>query len=278
MLDLEEAPVLKKRPVSPVNSMYTWSKYSGIQPFWEFPKTGEYASFLSLEIECENVNYASNIIKKFDFLTSEEDNSLRLGGREFINNIPLQLKDYHEKLPVLFEELQKQQVQFSHRTSIHVHNNVLFKTRVELNLYVLMYFLVEPQLYAFAGRDRKYSNFCVPNSSLLRLFHGWEKFKSFPKYCGLSGCRFQDLGTLEWRHFPGTFDVKKLLQWLEMITLLDLYTNKIKLSSDKEYFKLEEYWLCNPNIAIEEIRKVFPYIEISEQDVAYNSLVYQGML
>lgn len=90
------------------------------------------------------------------------DGSLR-DGKEYILRAPLNLKDALEAFSNLRSAIQESEaeVDFSFRTSIHVHMNCLELTSEQVKQLVYTCLLLEPALLSFAGEERKHNRFCL---------------------------------------------------------------------------------------------------------------------
>jgi hypothetical protein len=189
-----------------------------------------------------------------------EDGSLRNYGREFVS-YPVAGEDIEFALDILNNHLESNKetkgYEFTDRTSVHVHMNVLDMTIEELLKLLLVYISVEPVMYNFCGGNRHKNVFCVPvnqtglcrnlgkafssktRDSVLRLRENWRK------YLGFNILPFTTLGTVEYRQMVGTNDIKKLHQWINMIfgikdyaishTFQELQDEILSLNTSSEY-------------------------------------------
>lgn len=250
---------------------------TGFLSQWGYPTGRETPPLLSLEIEVENVCHRLTFPKdssgRYDLFSTTEDNSLRNNGIEIISNKPLTIGEAGPIIAEVFRVLEVEEATFSHRTSIHVHNNMLFKTELDIVAYVFLYSLVEDALYDFAGRNRKYSNFCVPILSRHLTRMNLPSIKDLPKYCGLSSFRMRDLGTIEWRHFPGTFNFPKLMLWLEMIHNLDLHCRH----TTEDTYNAYRFLNVDVDAIVPILHNIFVYLDINPEKVARNLLLLRGM-
>lgn len=159
-------------------------------------------------------------------LVVTHDHSLRNNGYEY-KTLPHNKKETLE----LFDYLHKQlkigdpKLQFSERTSIHVHVNCRPYEIGTLRNLVLTYALLEPLFFSFVGDGRKNNIFCVPlNFTFLpevykkdvaqmhKLWHKYTAFNILPLSAGNQS--EQGLGTIEYRHLYGTKDRKIFEKWL----------------------------------------------------------------
>jgi len=156
---------------------------------------------------------------------------------------------------------------FSNRTSVHVHVNLLDSTIPEIKAFVLLYLCFERLLYAVAGGDRDKSIFCVPlthagyvsrlsqvfavpDEDVMELMH---VIKHWHKYTGFNLLCLSQKGTAEFRHLPGTLNVKTISNWIALITCIK------DISKTQEYTVwLKEITALNTNSQYDGfIQKVF---------------------
>ena len=185
-------------------------------------------SLVGIEVEVENVLHIDPNIP-LGFWSIHEDGSLRNNGREFKTK-PMPIKYVHSALIQLFRGLNNS-IDFSRRTSIHVHMDVRHLTLSQLYGMVFTYAAVENILFKFAGEDRRKNIFCVPvtetlglssaSADMLKFLYDIENWWS--KYSACNMLPIKHFGTLEFRQMPGTNNVKKLLIWIDLLSQLKIY-------------------------------------------------------
>lgn len=190
-------------------------------------------SLVGLEIEVENVMYIDPNIP-LAFWKIAEDGSLRNNGREF-KTLALPLNSVEPALTQLARGLNPN-VDFSVRTSVHVHQDVRGMTLNQLIGMLLTYVSVENLLFKYAGNNRRNSIYCVPlaDTDFLTRMDSREKLMNmlrdvghnWHKYSALNLLPIRTFGTVEYRHMPGTLEVKKLLIWVDLLSRLKLYAYK----------------------------------------------------
>lgn len=196
----------------------------------------DYPAFLGVEVEVENIHKSISLPT---FWKSTEDGSLRNGGVEFVSE-PLRPKQALQATVALWlfmKRLSSKNPDFSWRSSIHDHLSILELHEDEFRRLLLLCFLLEDILFAFAGEDRRESMFCVPLTEsvtfdlLSSYIRGKKKFQDFatqwPKYTAINLCRVYEyqslqgpkpaIGTIEFRHLGGTTDVRRVLLWHTII-------------------------------------------------------------
>lgn len=212
----------------------------------ELPRVSAKESDLfGLEVEIERVQGAmegwSSFVTEVFPWSLHGDGSLRNHGCEFISRAA-SYEDMRRMIPSLFLLIKKYSpnADFSWRTSIHVHMNVRDLTATQLMDMIILYLIFENSLFQYASASRKQSIFCVPllesKGVLRKILSLWDaahknkgpSFRSsiidlqtvWEKYGSLGIFQLRNYGTLEFRHFPGTWDVKKILGWLGLIQQL----------------------------------------------------------
>ena len=111
-------------------------------------------TYIGIEVETENV-------KRFNqhspYWRMIEDGSLRNSGREFITP-PIRAWRVEHALVQLFDHELNSDIEFSERTSIHIHMNVRTLTVPQLETLIMAYLVFEKVLFNYVGNDR-YSNY-----------------------------------------------------------------------------------------------------------------------
>jgi len=199
------------------------------------PSQHPYSALLGLEVETENVARKYKDDQTPAGWEAKGDGSLRL-GTEFVSCVATEAEMHYliTSLYLFFVEQLKRKPNFSWRTSIHVHLNCRALNTDTLSNLLLLYPVFEMLLFNFADEQRKTSNFCVPIvesnyayrmrrfvcspsgavKPIFVLADQWEK------YSALNLSRLPDLGTVEFRHMCGTWDIVKLAQWIGLIGAL----------------------------------------------------------
>jgi hypothetical protein len=179
---------------------------------------------LGIEVEVENYTTTDKSVSQV--WTRKEDGSLRNDGVEWVS-APLLASDIPAALfNLLGQYLDKDQCCFSPRTSIHVHANMQEWEPEQVAVLVSWYTVFEKLLYRFTGRGRANNIYCVPlmeNPSTLRYLLTQEFIAAadrWTKYTGLNLLPLRNLGTVEFRHMHGTFDIKKVVTWIRLLCRL----------------------------------------------------------
>ena len=220
---LEQLQVYKPLPIvnfSAFESIFTTS-FPDILTY-QFPNP---EGLIGIEVEVENAGRAQ--VEPIVWY-QKSDGSLRNNGIEWVS-YPLPTNQIERALTWLYKYVLHSKVDFSIRTSIHIHLNVRNMTPDQVRSLIIAYMAVEKLLFKFEGTGRYKSIFCVPleECSLLDIlntyiendFHGdfWMKYTAF------NLCPIMSFGTVEFRHMHGTKDFKKIMDWISLIQRLELY-------------------------------------------------------
>jgi len=163
-----------------------------------------------------------------------KDGSLRGESMEYIFTKPLPIDEVKSALEGLQEEFKKDgsRIDFSFRTSVHVHVNC---QQMEMNQYlnfIYTYFLLEEPLINFCGALRKGNRFCLRLSdadgvldTINMLFtHGSQAFQYVNqervRYASINLCSTAKFGSLEFRAMEGNLDVDRLVTWAKALVTL----------------------------------------------------------
>jgi hypothetical protein len=156
------------------------------------------------------------------------DGSLRNNGCEIVTK-PLSAENALKEVSNVHHKIVKfGPNRFSARTSTHVHVNMLSFTMEQVRMFLLLYAASESYFFSYCP-DRAHNIHCVPLSQTMlpELFNcpidtiisKWSKYTAF------NMLPLNSLGTVEFRHLPGTNDLEVLQSWLEDISHL-WYTAK----------------------------------------------------
>jgi len=213
-----------------------------------------------LELEIEAASFEWEIAG----MEAKEDGSLRNNGVEFVLR-PMTYSHVQYVLTSFFQRAglhTDNDVNYSERTSIHVHTNCLDLTIEQVTSILMLYQVFEDLLFEWVGNDRKDNIFCVPWSQT-QLTHGalnsLESFVNMAsvdrnKYTAVNIVPLKSLGTIEWRHMAGTCNVIRIMQWLRFIghfyrivrnnSLETIRDRVVNLNTTSEYEAIVN-WLFN---------------------------------
>lgn len=187
-----------------------------------------------IEVEVENILYINPNIP-LCWWQIKEDGSLRNNGREFVSH-PLPQWATPYALTQLFDGLNKD-CDFSHRTSVHIHQDIRALTITQLLTLLLTYIAVENLLFKFAGTHRRRGIYCIPLTET-RLLDSIQSTKSFydtlrnaehiwSKYSAFNIIPAISQGTIEYRHLPGMANTTKILAWIDLLSKLKIWAYKV---------------------------------------------------
>ena len=210
----------------PMDYLTSFIELHKLPQSYEFP---DVKSIVGIEVEVENVK-AIDVNVTLAFWRVTDDGSLRNNGKEFVST-PLRSQHIEPALEQLFKGLNSD-IDFSGRTSIHVHLNARTFTPDNMCAFVMTYLVLENLLFKYVGNNRRSNIYCVPiqdTSIFDKLPKDWAANtidhirRSWSKYTALNLLPLGDKGTVEFRHMPGTTDIKKLLIWITMIQKIKLF-------------------------------------------------------
>jgi Putative amidoligase enzyme len=189
------------------------------------PCTGVWDATLlyGVELEIESAGGGGEWV--FPGITITTDGSLRNEGREFITS-PMTFSNLHHCLERFFKKSGVTAANYSERCSVHVHTNCRDLTLNQIKGLCLLYQVFERLFYKYAGADRDKNIFCTPwnqtmlSQKLLSDDAFLHKLRDWQKYTGLNLLPLRDLGTVEWRHLPGTPDLEMIMNWCRLIGCL----------------------------------------------------------
>lgn len=262
--------------------------YFALVPAWkkfnaQNPNIIKSTTRLGFEIEMEKV---PNLPDAPPLWAIIKDDSLRNSGLELISDPLPDL--YIKKAFFLFQsflhKIAHKNPDFSWRTSIHIHCNTQDMPLPKFLFALRLYLIFESVFYAIAGQERDASNFCVPlkesnlDELLTKIFLSTSGktlstlISQWPKYTGLSLFRMLDLGTVEFRHFPGSENWKELSIWTNMI--LCWYNAAMSLDIDIMDKKIRELNTSS------EYREVFSLVfkDVIPFKDKYQDLMEQGVV
>lgn len=190
-------------------------------------------TYIGIEVEVENVHVFKQTSPYWRMI---EDGSLRNSGREFITP-PIRAWRVERALTQLFNIELNQDIDFSERTSIHIHMNIRTLTVPQLESLIITYILFEKVLFNFIGNNRYNNIFCVPivetdiGENLLSMITNKNPEVFWQKYTALNLLPIMSKGTIEFRHMSGTKDIERLITWINLLLSL----KKFALQKTPEY-------------------------------------------
>ena len=200
---------------------------------------------VGIEIDAEAVNVSK--FKNLKLWRIINDPSLRNNGREFITK-PIFGQDVINAL----DEFEKccakadNYVEFTWRTSTHVHVDVREMDMESLQRFLELYIITEPHLFSYCSPERYRSIYCLPVSAAEYAIPLWGKILNYAeageermvkdslmslvKYQALNLLPILRQGSIEFRHLQGTPSKAVILPWINML----LSMQKIAIEKPKE--------------------------------------------
>lgn len=188
---------------------------------------------VGVEIECEG---ESLVQMDTETWRTEPDGSLR--GRfpefsaEYVMRQPVMIQDIGAALDEIIQEQANATLNFSFRTSVHVHVNVQHLTEPEMLAFLYLCLLVEEPLMNFCGESRKGNRFCLRYSDaegydktldglflngagLIPVLNGNQI-----RYAAINVHSLRKYGSIEFRGMRGTMDKAILQPWCETLVCI----------------------------------------------------------
>lgn len=191
------------------------------------------AGIFGIEIECEGNNLVPVINAVWNTV---DDGSLRgvfpVSRCEWVMQAPLPLNATIDAVKLLAKENERAQLNFSFRTSLHVHMNVQELTFDQYLALIYTYLLLEEPLMRFCGQQRLGNRFCLrirdAEAFLDTLEHMSEMGEAFLRhimedqirYASVNIAATKKYGSLEFRGMRGTLDVNVISTWLTALNRL----------------------------------------------------------
>lgn len=185
---------------------------------------------IGIEVEVENVRRIGPNFTIVPLWLLKQDGSLRNNGHEFVTPGVLPVSLAEIALRFLKQELNSD-VDFSKRTSVHIHLDIRQLTFKQLLGLLFTYVVVENLLFKFVGNNRRNNIFCVPLSETNLIYrlsdHPIQSLQAIEdwwhKYSALNLLPISKFGSIEFRHLPGTLSIEPLLQWIDLICCLKVF-------------------------------------------------------
>ena len=193
-------------------------------------------TLVGIEIELEKVTSIDTNNNEFrKYWNVVEDGSLRDGGLEYVLTRPFAGEDLISALNIFDKVIAKsgKRIQLSSRTSIHVHIDVRELTYAQVMRFVSLYAVFEDALFKVAGEERKNGIYATSLSNAEGYLQvlgkegdnpdkmmGVQNISYFSKY---SACNLQAIrtyGSLEFRNHEGTYDIGRILRWVNILLSL----------------------------------------------------------
>lgn len=190
-----------------------------------YPRNAKTQGDVGIEVEVEAAGQLPTIDTTWWKTTN--DPSLR-GGMEYINKAPMPVDDRKlARITKLTSQLESPLIRVnkdSHRTSIHVHNNVNDFTPVQVWTGVTAYWLLENLLFQWIGREREGLLFCLRlcDAEFILKYVKEDLATDVPfqmvntdniRYASINLAAIARYGSLELRGMRGTIDPVLIDNW-----------------------------------------------------------------
>lgn len=229
-----------------------------------------------IEIETEGKNLSLNIPPQWLIY---DDGSLR--GRfpdekaEYVLAAPLNLQAAVKAVKDLAKAQANAILNFSFRTSVHVHYNVCKFTEDQVLNLIYTYYLLEIPIMNLCGEHRVGNRFClrlkdcdgISNVLTDIVSNGLKRVKLYGgdaiRYAALNLDALAKFGSVEFRGMQGTLDTTVLTGWLGLISNLGAYAK-----SKQNIVEIHNSFIGQPTVKF--VREVVG-------DGFYELLFYSGM-
>jgi len=215
----------------------------------EIPVTADYAlphpaTSVGIEIEMEGLR--GRRLHGLRWWDVKEDGSI-INGVELVSK-PIWGTAITEALNEVRPHLECRQAYPSHRSSVHVHLNVLDLEMPQISKMLQLYLIMEKVLFnQHESWDRKNNLFCVPAYTSYRIQEVYKSaidklntnevpYRLLPhKYAALNPNCINTFGTLEFRHMGSSVDVEEIKKWVEVVLQM-----KVAVLLDVDFSNPEE--------------------------------------
>jgi len=209
----------------------------------------------------------------------EQDGSLRGNAFEFISN-PMMMGHLLSELQGFFQTTQFNQENYTDRTSVHVHVNMLDMTPEQLSTLCLVYSVFESILFQFVGHYRDTNIYCIPwaqcryNYNMVQelIDNVGKPVSRWQKYTALNLVPLGNQGTVEFRHMHGTSDMNKLTTWINTLGSLVAYAQRTPLQELTETLKVLNDTSAYKKFYESVMGKYLPFTNV------YEPLLYKGVV
>lgn len=197
-------------------------------------------TYVGLEFEVEGFRDSSSNYNHLTYLKCVGDSSLRNFGMELIFRSPFNGNNIIQAVEEYINVCNELAVEFSKRTSIHVHLDMREATTDDITRLVATYLIIERILYKFIGNMRDASIFCIPCykasgdiKDIVDILDGPSTASDFintrNKYAGMFLGPLSTQGSVEFRHMEGNMDFNRIITWINIL----LSIKKFAMSTDK---------------------------------------------
>lgn len=199
--------------ITPRNNAESSALYRDLYYYWKIVDDG------SLR------NYGGGLAKEFVLLKG-------LFGTDLLDSLYIFDKYVHSL---------KVKPKCSDRTSVHIHLDVRNLEEEELTNLILLYTFSERVLFKYCGEERNKNIYClsfeeaqgtnfeVVDMNPASYVHN---ITNESRYSALNLASISKFGTLEFRHHPGTYDIGRMTEWINIIMSLKRACREIKIDAE----------------------------------------------
>lgn len=202
------------------------------------------------------------------YWTTEQDASLR-NGLEYVLTKPVKLQYVKKLLAYLKKKMDVNEaaLDFSFRTSVHVHVNVQDLTYNQILNMIYTYLLIEAPLMDFCGDSRKGNRFCLRLEDaegmvdcLTEMFESGEQgLRLIPhdrmRYAAINIEALGKYGSIEFRALQGNMDGERITKWCHILNKIKSFAIKYENPSEIFNFYTKEEGEVFFNTVFEEEAK-----------------------
>lgn len=234
---------------------------------------------VEVEVEGENLPKAADLKGGNWKITA--DGSLRGESAEYISKTPLPLEGIKTNILQLIKASTREgtKFDFSNRTSVHVHLNVMdLELQTFANL-VYLYYLFEDVLLRYCGENRYSNRFCLSIRNAEGIIDGvirnlnphrvFSFSQEWYKYASLNLASPAVHGSLEFRGMRGNLDKEVLFPWLDVIQNLYVTAHDYKNPQEILQHSLDNLEELTKKVFKKHFEK-FNFLGFTDE-VAYNT-------
>ena len=186
------------------------------------PLDGDFG--IEIEVEGDKLPKVDN-----DTWKSVKDGSLRGESYEYVLVQPLVREKVRPALDLLNKRFKNSKLEFSFRTSVHVHMNMMTCTHDEILNTIYTYLLLEEPLLSYCGKERKGNRFCLRLQDAEGILDTLSKMFGADirslrhivhdsiRYASINLEALTKYGSLEFRALRGTADIDIIDDWVEVL-------------------------------------------------------------
>lgn len=201
-------------------------------------------------------------------------------GKEYVFKKPYSFDEammYLERLHLALSNAER--VQFSNRTSVHVHVNATDMSIMEWWTFLFLWVLYEEPLIAFCGEERRSNLFCLSSRDAEGLMFTLQRcaieghmayLNDEVRYSAVNTAATVKYGSVEFRTMRGTTDLSVLRTWLSTLEKLRTVAMEIGKPSTLIDMVLNDEGFTNKVFSPDHFVHQFPDIQRVVMESAFN--------